>query len=353
MRTANIVYWYGKSEMPKDGGGLRALAWQEALTALGFETTIHALRPTGMGVQAQTPLRKLKKKLIPMPLRGALPPMTPADLNVVTVPSVFDSAIRVLPRASLIFDWMDLWSVNARTMGSASIMSRPGGICQGLFWEVRQRRLVNSPRANVFAGFGDTRLTDSADASPGHWIPTPITPASSGAQSEGKSARTVGFIGNFDYPPNVMSLRKFFKDYAGEFIQKGIAIKVAGFGSEIVKDWGFPVEVLGRVDSLSDFYGQIDAAIVPIDHGGGIKAKAVEAMAYGVPVLGTAHVANGFSPEWSSFIGRIEDLLRQPSQLPPVPSVEEFDIQFSQRAFTESVRSMLTTTGHLTAQSAL
>ncbi|MGO4651543.1 glycosyltransferase [Arthrobacter sp. 2RAF22] len=353
MPTANIVYWYGSSKMPRDGGGLRALAWQDALTALGFNTTVHPLRATATDAKAQTPLRTLKKKLIPMPLTGALPSMMPADLNVVTVPSVFDSAARILPRESLIFDWMDLWSVNARTMGRASIMSRPGGICQSLFWEIQQRRLVRSPIANVFAGFADTRLTDSAGVSTGHWIPTPITPVSFSAQGERKTLRTVGFIGNFDYPPNVMSLRKFFRDFAGEFIQKGIAIKVAGFGSEVVKGWGIPVEVLGRVDSLGDFYRQIDAAIVPIDHGGGIKAKAVEAMAYGVPVFGTAHVANGFSPRWSSFIGRIEDLLQQPPQLPAVPSTEDFELQFSQRAFTESVRAMLTNIRSITASSTL
>jgi hypothetical protein len=352
MPTANIVYWYSHSEMPLDGGGLRALAWHDALTELGIKTTIHPLRAVGTRAQAETPLRKLKKKLIPMPLQGALPPLPPAEINVITVPSVFESARRTLPRASLIFDWMDLWSVNARTMGNASILSRPGAMCQSMLWEARQRRLVEVPAANVFAGYEDAHMTMSAEAAPGHWIPTPITRVSTRAQRNDQFPRTVGFIGNFDYPPNVMSLRKFVKEYAGEFAEKGVQIKVAGYGSEIVKDWGGPVEVLGRIDSLSSFYDDIDAAIVPIDHGGGIKAKAVEAMAYGVPVLATEHVASGFSPDWGSFIGRIEDFLELHSQLPPGPSVEEFGLQFSQEAFTDSVRSMLLTTRHLSAQPA-
>ncbi|HKU25285.1 MAG TPA: glycosyltransferase family 4 protein [Candidatus Sulfotelmatobacter sp.] len=353
MRTASVVYWYGSDEMPRDGGGLRALAWQAALSELGFKTTIHALRSAGVGVQTQTHLRKLKKKLIPMPLRSVLPSMTNADLNVVTVPSVFDSAAKILPQKSLVFDWMDLWSVNARTMGKASILSRPGGWCQSLFWEARQRRLVKIPSANVFAGFDDVRLTHSIGASPGFWIPTPITPKTGGEKGKQALPRAVGFIGNFDYPPNVMSLRKFLDTYAGEFSRKGIAIKVAGYGSEVVNDWSVPVDVLGRLDSLSDFYSTIDAAIVPIDHGGGIKAKAVEAMAYGVPVIGTRHVASGFSPKWRSYIGSIEDLLEKPIKLPPAPTAEEFDNQFSQQAFTESVRSMLERAGHMTARSAL
>ncbi|MCA4133066.1 glycosyltransferase family 4 protein [Arthrobacter sp. M4] len=350
MRTANIVYWYGLSEMPRDGGGLRALAWHDALMQLGFDVKIHALRAVGEGVQKPGAARKLKKALLPMPLQGELPNMPEADLNVITVPSVFEAASRALPASSMIFDWMDLWSVNARTMGDASIWSRPGGMFQSLVWESRQKRLVLAPSANVFAGYQDTELSEIPGAAPGHWIPTPIKQVPRTVPTSRNRPRAVGFIGNFHYSPNVMSIRRFIDHHSENLAGRGIRIRVAGFGSEIVNTWGKPVEVLGKVDSLVDFYSGIDAAIVPIDHGGGIKAKAVEAMAYGTPVYGTEHVASGFSPDWSAYVAPIEDLLDDNPRPPATPTSEEFSAQFSQEAFMSSVHSLLTATGHLRRQ---
>jgi glycosyltransferase involved in cell wall biosynthesis len=337
MPTANIVYWYGLKDMPRDGGGLRAIAWNDALTQLGFETSVHALRPAASGPSSRNLLRTIKKQLIPMPLASSLPSMAPADLNVVTVPAVFSSAASVFQRSSLVFDWMDLWSVNALTMGQSSWISRPGGIIQSKMWARRERALVAEPAVNIFAGFEDVESTKANGSAPSFWIPTPISASSPALPPVARAVRRAGFIGNFAYPPNVMSLKRFFDEYENAFSDRGIEIYVAGFGSEVVRTWGVKATVVGKVDSLEAFYGSIDAAIVPIDHGGGIKAKAVEAMAYGVPVYGTSHVANGFSPEWRPFIGDIDDLLRAGPITVPAPSKHEFSTMFSQAAFTAAV----------------
>ncbi|MFE5835282.1 glycosyltransferase family 4 protein [Arthrobacter sp. NPDC056493] len=337
MPTANIVYWYGLKDMPRDGGGLRAIAWNDALTELGFKTSVHALRSVALGPSSKNLLRAIKKQLIPMPLASSLPLMAPADLNVVTVPAVFSSAVSMLDQSSLVFDWMDLWSVNALTMGRSSWMSRPGGIIQSKVWARRQRALVTRPAANIFAGYEDHESTEVTGSAPGFWIPTPISAAQRAWPQPTRAVRRVGFIGNFVYPPNVMSLKDFFDKYGRIFLDKGIEIYVAGFGSEVVTTWGVNATVLGKVESLAAFYGSIDAVIVPIDHGGGIKAKAVEAMAYGIPVYGTSHVASGFSPEWRRFIGDIDDLLRTGAITIPTPSKQEFSTIFSQAAFTAAV----------------
>jgi glycosyltransferase involved in cell wall biosynthesis len=335
--TANIVYWYGLEDMPRDGGGLRAIAWNDALTELGFKTSVHALRPTAGGSSSQNLLKTIKRRLIPMPFASSLPAMAPADLNVVTVPAVFSSAASVFEQSSLVFDWMDLWSVNALTMGRSSWMSRPGGTIQSQVWARRQRELVTQPAANIFAGFEDRESMETAASAPGFWIPTPISASSQVQSPATRTVRRTGFIGNFAYPPNVVSLKHFFDKYGNDFSDKGIEIRVAGFGSEVVRTWGVKATVLGKVDSLAAFYESIDAAIVPIDHGGGIKAKAVEAMAYGVPVYGTSHVASGFSPEWRRYIGDLDDLLRTGAIAIPAPSKEELSGVFSQTAFTAAV----------------
>lgn len=345
MPRANIVYWYGLQDMPKDGGGLRALAWYEALTNAGYETQIRSLRTAPRSKEDDSLLRRTKKRLIPMPLSASLPDMGDADVNIVTVPLVFRAAALRLDPATLIFDWMDLWSVNARTMGKSALASQPGGALQSAYWVSQERALVNRPAANVFAGYADKvrRLTHSS--APGYWVPTPITANAPVERRATVPAHLrIGFIANFGYPPNIMSLRNFFREYGQECEARGIAVVVAGFGSEAVKTWGVNATVLGRVDSLKSFYQDIDAAIVPIDHGGGIKAKAVEALAYGVPVFGTRHVISGFSPEWGRYVGDFRDLLRDPPAFPSVPTSEEFSGRFSQSAFDASVGQVLSHT---------
>lgn len=347
---ANVVYWYGRDEMPKDGGGLRAIAWYEALTSLGYSTQIYPLRSVGSGVDNMSSLRRLKKQLIPMPLEQPLGTLPDADLNVITVPSVFGAASRSLPSHSLIFDWMDLWSVNARTMGTSSLLSTLGGILQSFYWSFRQRSLARRPLLNIFAGHSDKFAVGLNDHSPSYWIPTPITATSRAIKGLPGDRFKVGFIGNFSYTPNVMSLRSFFSRYTPQISASNIEILVAGLGSEVVRTWNVPAKVLGPVESLSEFYEGIDAALVPIDHGGGIKAKAVEAMAHGVPVFGTRHVISGFAPEWAQYITPVDRLFGDSVKLGPVPSKVDFDRQFSQAAFTAAVRSVLVASGKLTNQ---
>ncbi|MCY1673809.1 glycosyltransferase family 4 protein [Pseudarthrobacter sp. SL88] len=340
MVKANIVYWYGLEDMPKDGGGLRALAWYEALTHLGFETQLCPLRDTPNAKSRDGWLRGIKKRLIPMPLKSSLPELPKSDINVVTVPSVFGSAASTVQPETLVFDWMDRWSVNSRTMGRASWMSRPGGLVQSLFWEVQERRLAGLPAVNVFAGYEDM-IKAGGDSAPRYWIPTPITAVRSTRLKPTSTTMRVGFIANFAYPPNIMSLQDFFRRYGDSFHARGIEVVIAGFGSEIVRNWGVNAKVLGRVESLAEFYDSLDAALVPIDHGGGIKAKAVEAMAHGVPVFGTSHVASGFSPSWAAYIGEVEWLLEDSPRFPPVPVHADFEERFSQTAFNETVSDVL------------
>lgn len=347
MPSANILYWYGLEGMPKDGGGLRALAWYEALTQLGFETQIVPLRVPVLAAARDGWLRRTKKRLIPMPLKASLPEMNAADVNVVTVPAVFDSAASTLDSTTLIFDWMDLWSVNSRTMGRSSLLSRPGGLLQSAYWAGRERHLVRRPAVNVYAGYEDKIASSGDGAAPGFWVPTPITAVRSDSPRYDAERLRVGFIANFAYAPNIMSLRNFFKQYGESFARREIEVVVAGFGSEAVRTWGVDATVLGRIDSLSDFYRGIDAALVPIDHGGGIKAKAVEAIAHGVPVFGTRHVASGFSPEWAGYFGDIQELLKDRPCFPPVPTAKAFDEQFSQAAFNEAVTKMLSQMGNV------
>jgi hypothetical protein len=50
---------------------------------------------------------------------------------------------------------------------------------------------------------------------------------------------------------------------------------------------------VGPVDSLADFYGEVDAVINPMLGGTGLKIKTLEALAFGRAFVGTASALDG------------------------------------------------------------
>jgi glycosyltransferase involved in cell wall biosynthesis len=337
MAKASIVYWYDGAKIRSDGGGQRIRAWTQALETLGFQCEVIGLWTIGGGVSKGARLSAAKRALLPMPFTRSMPSeAVHADVVIATVPAVFEDALRRVPQDRLILDWMDLWSVNARNLGDAEWFSRPGGRAQSRLWARREPRLVGRAQSNVFAGYADFEHMLEATHGRAAWVPNPV-PARASARKAGP-IRTIGFIGNLDYPPNQISLRQFLTEYARHLQENQIELLVAGYGSEKVASWGFPISVLGPVESVEGFYGQIDAAVVPIHHGGGIKVKAVEALSFGLPVFGTEHVRSGLSPDMGSLILPLERL-KHPLELEvsAVGGQSEFRKRFSQDTFTESV----------------
>lgn len=342
LPKANLVYWYNHKDMPRDGGGLRALAWHAALTELGFDVEIYPLRTVGAGTGEISITRRVKKSLIPMPLREGLPRMRQASVNVITVPSVFAAAAKGLDPATLVFDWMDLWSVNARTMARSSSVMLPGGVAQSMWWLGQELIMPKRAAVNTFAGYKDFSDVAKRSNVPSAWLPTPINRPVISRDSYANRHETVGFLANMNYPPNAMSIRRFLTTHAKSFESSKRRLKVAGYGSEVVKAWSNNIEVMGPLKNVDEFYGAVDAVIVPIDHGGGIKVKAVEAMMFGVPVYGTDHVKFGFSPEFWPYIGDLSAFMTSGTDLVTTPPAEVLDSHFSPTSFRSSIASLFT-----------
>jgi len=101
------------------------------------------------------------------------------------------------------------------------------------------------------------------------------------------------------------------------------------------------IRVLGEIEDLSKFYASLDAVIVPIVFGGGIKVKAIEGFAENLPVFGTEQVSLGFSPELRKYINPIENLFNQiPSKIKTI-TPQEFETNFSLTTFQKIVREVL------------
>jgi hypothetical protein len=339
VTRASIVYWFAGDQLRKDGGGMRALAWQQALDSLGFDAEIVGLRVLGASGGPASSLSRIKRAVFPMPFEQRLPELNGADLVIATVPGVFRSAAELVPRERLVFDWMDLWSTSALSMRSTSPVAGPGSALQAKAWRRRERTLPSRARGNVYAGFEDfERMRGPGSAH--EWLPNPL-PFVGGDARRSSVGRRLGFIGSLNYPPNEASLRQFFGRYSTRLADAGFEVVVAGFGSDRVREWDVAATVLGEVDSPDVLYREVDAVIVPVDHGGGIKIKAIEALSYGLPVFATHHVRQGFSPEFQSHILDLDQLFDDDIVIPDPVEREQFDAVFSQEAFTRVVESVI------------
>jgi glycosyltransferase involved in cell wall biosynthesis len=92
----------------------------------------------------------------------------------------------------------------------------------------------------------------------------------------------VVYVGEFAYWPNREALKKILR------IAHQISFPIKIVGPNIPRLSHVPenVDLVGYVESLDDAYIGARALIYPIPYGTGIKNKVIEAMSYGIPVIG-------------------------------------------------------------------
>ena len=92
----------------------------------------------------------------------------------------------------------------------------------------------------------------------------------------------ITFAGDFSFAPNRAALDKIIE------LAQDIDIQFKLFGSKFPNDVELPsnVSFLGYADSLMDLYKGARALIYPVQYGTGVKNKVIEAMSYGIPVIG-------------------------------------------------------------------
>jgi glycosyltransferase involved in cell wall biosynthesis len=113
------------------------------------------------------------------------------------------------------------------------------------------------------------------------------------------------FVGDFAYAPNLEALRFLAKEVLPAVWEHHpeVRLKAVGGGLEPIGG-GLPasdggagigsdprIETPGFVEDLAGAYGASDIVLVPLLRGGGSPLKFVEGLAYGLPVVATAHAA--------------------------------------------------------------
>lgn len=78
------------------------------------------------------------------------------------------------------------------------------------------------------------------------------------------------------------------------------------------------LEMLGRVDNVDDFYNSVEFVVSPIFLGSGMKTKSVEALSYGIPIIGTKEAFVGIDYK------NIGELCQSASEF--IEKINNFDI---------------------------
>ena len=113
------------------------------------------------------------------------------------------------------------------------------------------------------------------------------------------------FIGSKFYP-NCIGVSWFAKNVAPYVKAK---ILVIGKGMEDLREelesYSQNIKVIGTVDSLDDYYYQLDFVVSPIFDGSGMKTKTAEALMFGKTIFGTSEAFEGYKIENYEAIGAL------------------------------------------------
>lgn len=109
--------------------------------------------------------------------------------------------------------------------------------------------------------------------------------------------RSVVFVGNFVHPPNVEAalrlMRSIFPDVYRARPNARLIVVGPEPTEEILRLAGGPVTVTGAVESVAPFLDAAAVVVAPINNGGGMRVKLLEALAFGKATVASPLAAEG------------------------------------------------------------
>lgn len=294
-----------------DGGGQRVRAFLDGFESATIPT---AVVPLGLPesriaeVTADSGLHRLKRRLLPVPLRHPIESELKSQEKCVHAVSLMSGSHRWAIRNSdaAWVDYPDLWSEYCTTAAVGNgLFLKSANYAQAAVWRAREHNEAERAVVVTTASYTDAILLGEKAI----WVPNPIFSISDlKPGSKARSGLACGMLANFDYPPNRIGYETLIEQWLPFLAAAGVKVAVGGFGSDRLPAHE-GVSSYGVVDNVNDFYENIDFALAPITHGGGMKVKVVEALSRGLPVIAAEPALNGFPPSiargcftWTEFI---------------------------------------------------
>lgn len=112
------------------------------------------------------------------------------------------------------------------------------------------------------------------------------------------AAKRVTYLGNYEYAPNVDAVRWLCDEVMPLIWRRAPETRLSVCGHAMPAGWrarwtDARIAFEGYVHDLSHAYSQSSVFLAPLRAGGGSKLKVIEAMAAGLPVVGTAQAVSG------------------------------------------------------------
>ena len=114
-----------------------------------------------------------------------------------------------------------------------------------------------------------------------------------------REAHTLLFVGNFEYPPNQDAARLLVERLLPQIRERapGTKLQLIGFNPPawmraLANDH---VEVIGSVPDLRPYLARATVFVCPLRIGAGLKNKALEALATGIPLVATPLSVDGIN----------------------------------------------------------
>jgi glycosyltransferase involved in cell wall biosynthesis len=133
-----------------------------------------------------------------------------------------------------------------------------------------------------------------------HVIPNGFSKPESEPVRQTAQPPRIGFIGIFDYAPNVDSIRWFVEKCWPQVKQQvpEARFRVVGTGSDGPRrPQGCDVDALGWVENAADEIATWSAMVVPLRMGGGTRVKIAEGFSRKCPIVSTSLGAYGYAVE--------------------------------------------------------
>jgi hypothetical protein len=294
------------------GGTLRTRALLQVLSQLGIvaeprfpQLSMGARASTDRGSsRAQMAIGRAKRQYLPMPtMLGSWSPaladeLLSADDDLLVVSVLSQAMYARKANSALWLDFSDLTSLfGLKEADHRRGLARATARVQSRWLRHQERSYGRRARLVTATGWEDNQalLSMGLDS---HWLPTPLSDDQfRTVERTSTSGLVAGFIGNFEYWPNREAYSFLTDQWLPAVTRAGGTVLVAGRASMTLDAPPSGVEILGEVDSVDEFYSNVDLTLAPVRRGGGMKVKVLESLSRGRPVIGSPAAFDGFDPE--------------------------------------------------------
>lgn len=120
--------------------------------------------------------------------------------------------------------------------------------------------------------------------------------------------RTYGCLTNRLWGPSSSAGDYYLRVIRGliQELDPGAQHVIAGWGTNPAESAAHNTRFIGPVSNIREFFDQIDVLVVPGASGSGVRVKVLEAMAFGVPVVGGASAAHGILDDVGGMLPELE-----------------------------------------------